>query len=487
MASEPVRGVALAFAALLSVFVATYRIEASSWLSDELDYRDAGLQYVHGDTHANREHPPLGKYVFGLAQAISGSSRPAAVRLPSATASVITGVLLFALARRMAGFFTGWLALVLWTVLPRGTISLGVPRIDRLAMLEPSMTLFVAIALWLGWRWYEGGSWGHAAGAGIALGLAAATKLTAVFVVPAILALPVVARRDRRSLRQSAVAGIACAATAAAAYLPLGREAPAAIRYMVAFQAAHNRQGHPMTVAGFTYLHPPWWSNLWWQWLDYGTLAIAATAIAVILGGLWAARGPFLYAAAATAGPLLYLSFGSGVKLPHYYAAWQAPQIVLLALSLGSVASRPGWHRAIAIVLALPLAWIGGATVARIAWLGPDDYQLAAKLLRDESVTRGRIVAIGSAQVASEYIPGVSDSLHEKPRPVAVVDDRLYSSAYFGHRKEVYDGFIDAIAGGATVHRIGHLTVYLVSPVPLRRNHPPAPRPPPGAAAAGPP
>src|SRR3712207_9594690 len=84
----------------------------------------------------------------------------------AATATLLTGLVLFAFARRVAGYWVGVLALALWTISPL-TLDFG-----RDATLEVFLIFFSTLALYLGWRWAESGSWWFAGFAGVALGLA---------------------------------------------------------------------------------------------------------------------------------------------------------------------------------------------------------------------------------------------------------------------------------------------------------------------------
>src|SRR3712207_4263907 len=99
----------------------------------------------------------------------------------AATATLLTGLVLFAFARRVAGYWSGVLALALWTISPL-TLAFG-----RDATLEIFLIFFSTLALYLGWRWAEGGSWWFAGLCGVAVGLATASKLTGILFLPAIL------------------------------------------------------------------------------------------------------------------------------------------------------------------------------------------------------------------------------------------------------------------------------------------------------------
>ena len=118
MDHRALRAIVLATVLLLGADTTFFRLGVRDWESDEPIYRDAGLEYVSGDFRSNLEHPLLAKYILGITQVVLGSSEAEAVRIPAATATLLTGLVLFAFARRVAGYWTGVLALALWTISP---------------------------------------------------------------------------------------------------------------------------------------------------------------------------------------------------------------------------------------------------------------------------------------------------------------------------------------------------------------------------------
>src|SRR5919107_622936 len=175
------RAIVLATVLLLGAYTTFFRLDVRDWESDEPIYRDAGLEYISGNFRSNLEHPLLAKYILGITQVVLGSSEAEAVRIPAATTTLLTGLVLFAFARRVAGYWTGVLALALWTISPL-TLVFG-----RLAFLDIFMVFFSTLALYLGWRWAETHSWRFATFAGVAIGLATASKLVGILFLPAIL------------------------------------------------------------------------------------------------------------------------------------------------------------------------------------------------------------------------------------------------------------------------------------------------------------
>src|SRR5215203_2462892 len=272
------RAIVLLAVLLLGAYVAFFRLGDNDWFRDELTYRDAGLEYVRDNNFSyNQEHPFLAKYILGITQVLLGSSEPEVVRIPAATVALLTGLVLFAFAWRVAGYWTGALALALWVISPL-TLVFG-----RLAILEIFLAFFSTLALYLGWRWAETRSWGFAAFAGAAIGLATASKLVGVLFLPPILFAGLLKIGfSRRFAFQSMLIGLAVAAVAFATYAHLGSEALSAIQYMFDYQSVHNAEGHPVGIDDEIYRFPPWWILLRWQWELYGTLATLSLGVAAV-------------------------------------------------------------------------------------------------------------------------------------------------------------------------------------------------------------
>lgn len=383
---------------LLAAYTAFFRLGAEDWRTDEPIYRQAGLKYVQdGNFSINQEHPFLAKYVLGVTQVVSGSSEAGVVRIPAATASILTGLVLFAFARRVAGYWVGVLALALWTISPL-TLAFG-----RDATLEIFLIFFSTLALYLGWRWAETRSWWFAGACGVALGLAIASKLTGVLFLPAILLAGLLKiGLSRRLVFQGMVVGLAAAAAAFATYAPAWGEAPSAIQYMFEFQSEHNATGHRQSINDVVYKFPPWWAHLWWQWDLYGTLASLSLGIAAVVA-LVRRRALELYLLAAALVPFLVLSFYVEVRLSHYFGAWQPPLILLLALVTGRLARQSLTRVIIAVLLLVPFAYLGLQTVLSVSHVQPGSSTVVAQYLRDTGHDRGPILAPSGR--LQEYLP----------------------------------------------------------------------------------
>ena len=181
LGSNALRTLVLLAVLSLGAYVAFFRLGIGDWAVDEAIYSSVGLLYVSAnDFSTNQEHPFLVKYILGVSQIVLGSEEAGAVRIPAATAALLTGLVLFAFARRVAGYWTGVLALALWTISPLVLVF------GRKATLEIFLAFFATLALYLGWRWAETRSWWFAAFTGVALGLATASKIVGVLFLPAI-------------------------------------------------------------------------------------------------------------------------------------------------------------------------------------------------------------------------------------------------------------------------------------------------------------
>ncbi|MBA2631100.1 MAG: glycosyltransferase family 39 protein [Thermoleophilaceae bacterium] len=375
--------VVLALLGGLALFVYLYRLGVPTWLGDEVVYRDAGYQYVHGNFDLALENPPVVKYVLGLVGVVFGSG-PTAIRAPAAVAGLLTGVVLLLFARREAGLWVGVLAFGLWVLLPRpelvGEFDVGQVKIDRYARQEVFMGLLMAAALLASYRWSQSGRWRGTVLAGVALGLATACKAPAVLVLPAMLACGLVTLRiSRRSLLQAATIGATAAATAAATYIPMLGRAPSAIDFMFGASDWRNAIGHPFVFDGTLYQFAPWWANFWWQWKALGTPATIAVVACLVLAPFLLRRGVAVLLMGAALVPAAFLAFGVDYALPYYYFTWQPPLLLLCALVIGALARRGIPLRVAAALIVLPLAVAAVGVVREVARIDTRDYAAVAE------------------------------------------------------------------------------------------------------------
>ena len=411
---------------LLAAYTAFFRLGVGDWHTDEVTYRNAGLMYVQDhDFSRNREHPFLAKYVLGVTQVVFDSSEPWVVRFPAAVACLLTGLILFTFARRVAGFWTGILTLTLWVISP------VISKYGRLALLESFLAFFSTLALYLGWRWAETGTWRFAAFAGVAIGLATASKAVGILFLPPILFAGLLKIGiSWRFVFQSLLIGLAAAAVALATYAPLGSEVPSAIQYMFHFHSVHNAEGRGAVINGVWYQFHPWWKHLWAQWDFYGTLATLSLGAAVVIA-LLRPRPVKLYLLAATLVPFLFLSFYVSFKLPHYVYTWQPPLILLLALAAGKLARQGIIGGIFTVLLLAPFAYLGVETVKAVSHTQPGYYAAVAEHLEATGHDRDTMLVWGWRNVVEAYLPEaqvLKDREHAQGEEIeAVIVDRSYA------------------------------------------------------------
>ena len=199
-----------------ALFQNFFKIGTAPILADEPVYAAAGRRYLHGEAGSpprftaqlelpdNFEHPPLTKYLFGLAQTLVGAPEDlTAARCVSATATVLAALVAGVWIGRIAGRWTGLLAAGLLAALPQPAGGSD-GRFGRFAMLDPLAMLFMVVSVVLAWEWSRRGgrsAWLFALWTGGAVALAAGAKengwLGAVGPVALILAGAVRSRRDR--------------------------------------------------------------------------------------------------------------------------------------------------------------------------------------------------------------------------------------------------------------------------------------------------
>ncbi|MBA8949384.1 ArnT family glycosyltransferase [Actinomadura namibiensis] len=354
-------------------------------LVDELVYVTAGWRYLHGQqlplgpaaefTVDNFEHPPLVKYLFGIAQVIAGHPSLTAARLVAAACTLATGVVLGCWIGRVAGRWTGLLAGALITLVP--THIPGVEyRFGRYAMLDPVAELFAVGAVAAGWFWFQRrgrAGWRWAASAGVLAGLAAGAKANGFLglVGPVLLGLVLVLRERRElidRLAQTVAAGALSALTFVALYLPLGNPLPR-IRFLLEYQLKHVEDGHLIGFAGRVTAHPPWWANLWFAGHGLGSVVVGVLVIGWVAALVLRRDRLVGWCAAALVAPVLFHCFLARVVLGFYWAMWLPAAIAAAALGLAALARRSraaprGVRSGAAALLIGALTWTAGLAAA---------------------------------------------------------------------------------------------------------------------------
>lgn len=202
---------------------------------DEPVYVATAADYLHAHRlRHNAEHPPLGKLVIAVGVAAADPHVDAAftgdqgaagrrllygsgndpgrlmlwARLPVVVLTLLSGLVVFAFARDLAGPAAGAVALALYAFSP-DVIAHG-----ALATLDVPMAGFLLTSVWLLWRARERPRRCLPL-AGAALGAAVATKMSALPAVPVLLALAVLALWPARRWRALAGAGVVAGAAVA--------------------------------------------------------------------------------------------------------------------------------------------------------------------------------------------------------------------------------------------------------------------------------
>ena len=422
-------GIVIGLAALSA---GLWRISAASIRWDEPVYASAGAAYLDGDFTQNLEHPPVAKYLFGLAQLVLGDGIDSA-RVASALASVVIALVLWRLGSRMFGAAAGVAAAALWVALPRSISSNEMPapgdRLERFAYLEPVTAMFMAIALWFGWRLnsrpgrLDRTAWPDVVGLGAAVGLATGSKLSGVAVAFPI-GVYLLATGGRRMVAPLGAAAAVSVATFGAVYLPFGRAAGDALSYMFRFQGEHAESGHLIFVRGQPTLDPPWYTELWYHfdadglWLTAATVGLVCVAFADPKR-----RREVAYAFAAVAGIYLFLSL-LPVQLPHYrYVVWPPLMLVMAAgaVSVFDSVARP-WRAVGAASLAV-VAVTGLLSLGELAVSGPEADAVVDRALDDrgapfDPVSRGELAsvlvrALGLPEAGEDHFTDDDGSVHE--------------------------------------------------------------------------
>ena len=454
-------GLLLAAVVVWGCFQNLYRLGAANWVGDELTYHFSGWEYVKGTFVHNFDHPFTGKLLLGAGQLLTGRGQ-AQSRLVPALASLITGLLVYALLRREAGFVAAVTGLGLWLLLPHSAPGLPV-RIDRFGMLEPMLALLVFATLLAGWRWTRGGRWSAAVLTGVLAGLAMTTKVTGALVLPGVVLTVLVVQRSRLAWAQVIGCAIAAELTAVASYAVAGTRGVDAVRYMVAKQSAHRSAGHLVEVAGTDYMHPPWWTHLWFQTQSYQVAGTVALAVLVLAGLFARPTGLGGYLLVGIAAPFAFLSGWAGVGLPFYYLVWQPPLVALAGLGAGALWRGRRLGPVVAAVAMVPLIALGLRTSGEVLRLQPTDYDrlVDSPLMQARGNPADVVLVLGDRdRVAMLFRTGqpVLPSVAPGHRVGAVVVDCAYARR---NPRSTVLSFVSRHRAGLVRTQVDRLVVYL--------------------------
>ena len=397
---------ALVAAGLWAAYANLWRFRFPSVASDEPTYSIAAWRYIHGDnaipplgggtnTH-NFEHPPLAKYLFGLAQLPVGHPSIPADRIVAGVCTLAAAVVVAVWIGCAAGRWTGLLAGLGLAVLPMRVSDLDF-RFGRYGMLTPVAQVLMVASVAAAWAWFRRRgrpAWAWAVATGALVGLASGAKengfLGALGVV--LLGVACSAGQPRElaiRIGQALAAIVTSIVVFLACYLPLGHPI-AALRFLLRFQWQQSHVGHLVPVAGRLTMHPPWWSLLWFAAHGLGSV-IAGASLLCCLAAIVLRRDRLVaWCIAALAGPLIFHMFIAGVVLPYYWVLWTPAYVALTALGVPAIT----------------------ATVSRR--LGA--IRLGAKRL---GAGRAGAAMLATTVVTVFAVPCIGDSVHLATQPVA--------------------------------------------------------------------
>ena len=439
---------AAAIVLLWALFLNFFRLGTPGVTDDEVTYTADGWGYLHGDTVklsiTHGKHPPLAKWLYGLAQLVAGHESVTAARVVAAGASILTGAVLLVWIGRIAGRWTGLLACSLALLLPEAVQGTSL-RFGRFAFLDPVAELFVVLYLLLLWEWFANTrrrAWLFAAASGVAIGCATAAKENGFLaaVVPVLL-VTLAARRDPhlmvRRLGQVALAGLASLGIFLLTYVPLGSPFRR-ILHMVESQAKNSGNGHPIGLAGHVFQHPPWWANLWFAAHGMGAavtifvLGFAALACALRRDRL------VVFCLAALTGPIIFHCFIAGVTLSFYWTLWMPPLLALTALGVAEFARglqkvplpRPVQVGAALLVLFIPLPACLALT-RTTATITPSGLKVLDSVLAQHRLT-GPVLTSGISRHQFVYYLPHTPILTSPPTSLAAIDAVVIGAPQFG-------------------------------------------------------
>jgi len=396
--------VVFAVVVVAALFVAYWNLGRQRVDVDEDVYVRAGWQYLHGVFSLNAEQPPVAKYLYGLGQLLVGREGALGARIVAATASLVTGLLLFVWFRRPVGFPGAIIAAGLWWLTPRANGAAwadpgsGVAtRIDRTGLLEPIMMVFAIAALFAAWKWITTSSrwrWCWAAGAGVLLAASVTSKVSTAVLVVAIVALPLLFRRWWEFLTGGLIAAAAFVATFLALYLPVGLHR---FFYMLQFQSGQVSNGHTISLLGQTYQFAPWWANFVYLLQGTSRWLVPVLVIGVLAAFVFRPDRLVLYLTIALASIVVFY-VRSDVALAHYYYAWMPLVIALVGIGLGRAGWPPtrtawSWVRTVAVAVVLLLSVVPAVRLgAAVVQARPAGIARLEAALRARGVDRGTIL-----------------------------------------------------------------------------------------------
>ncbi len=374
---------------------------------DEPIYAVAGWRYVHADAGPlptgrasnfdNFEHPPLAKYLFGLAELVAGHPSVVAARIVAALCTLATAIVLGFWLGRVAGRWTGLGAAAMVAVLPMSVPGLPF-RFGRYAYLDPVAELFAVASVVLAWEWFQRhgrAGWWFATATGAGVGLAAASKETGFLgAVGPVLAGLIISAYQRRALIarlcQGGVAIAVCGVVFATSFVGLANPVDGA-RFIVRLQRAHAAAGHQVRFAGRVSDHPPGWAFLWFAQHGIGTV-VTVFCLVCVAAAIWLRRDRLvLWCVAALTGPLIFHMAVADVILGFYWVMWMPAFLALVALGAAELVTLARDPRP-SVRVAAVLAAASSVTVLTAASAG-DTYHMLTRATPDDQVYSHTVLA----------------------------------------------------------------------------------------------
>lgn len=425
---------------------------------DEATYRDAGWAYVHGNTTPNPEHPPFAKLVIGAWQVAAGRGIDS-LRVLAALVALATATAMWLWARDIVGPRAALVPAALWLGLDHAFADRA--RLDSLMSLDAVMVLLVVGGYAAAWRSHRSGTGRAALLSGSLFGLAVASKVVAaVFLPPLAVLLVTSGLATRARLRTCTMFLAGLVTVVVATWAPFG--GLDAVRRMLAFQEAHNREGHGVVLLGRAFDSAPRWATPVFAWEGLGTAGCVALGLGTLVAVLLVRpRNLVVMLMTAWACVLLFLVIITRVALPHYYLDWV--WIPTMLTGLGAVrlatlvrARRPAAAVIVATALVIAVT-LSGLANARLVLSPPPDTLAQAQLVIDRRSPAGVTLVQGISPAID-----VTGSIR---RPVQVAETPGITAVVLGSDPEnPLDPVLVRLAAdpprSAHVVRLGDLTVY---------------------------
>ncbi|MFH1295084.1 MAG: glycosyltransferase family 39 protein [bacterium] len=396
---------------VLTTFFASYlnlwQLASDYLFTDEILYVQAGQEYKQADYSLNLQHPLLGKYVSALSSG-SAVTDVFRLRLPFAVLGVLSGLVVFAIARRELGFYWGILGFLLYTSLP------FLHDTNRAVLLESPMHFFWLLFSYFLFLFYRSHQQIHLSLASVAFGLAMSVKFTSIVLLPALLVSFMFTDSVKQLTHRQLIRTLIRFAMISGGmfllhygHLIVVQGLNGLLDVVRAFKdviLTRNSQGKPHIVAGVLYQTSPWWFYLHYLKQAYGMSALGLAGILTFLGSK--KKTPqSIYWLTLFVTSLLYFQLLS-LKNARYLASIELPLVFLMLAGLKWLHRKYGMA-VIALILIFVLP-----TLFRTVYAQPTAYHAAyLHIVRETAnLTNGdRVLIFGSVRSAKWYFKAPED------------------------------------------------------------------------------